>query len=233
MNNNKISIIDKKPFHQYKKKEINNFEFIDTNENGLKNENCPNNNIKNLLIDNKYQASNNNLTITEILNIKKTEQAIILENEINNDPKKRQLCKFENFYIPKKNNFFPKIRKEGSLQIVKIISFSFNNCIIKSKSNENSQKKDDELKINSEISITVKDNYGNDMNSIIKKYYNNICSDYKNCSLDNYYFFRDLVIGEGNYGMVHFGLELFNKVPLAIKRFKKGWIDESYKKKKR
>ena len=32
--------------------------------------------------------------------------------------------------------------------------------------------------------------------------------------------------------MVHFGLELFNKVPLAIKRFKKGLIDESYKKEK-
>ena len=129
-----------------------------------------------------------------------------------------------------------------NLKIEKVGESKFKNLEIKSsitfgifRSNESIIKKslikkNDILKINSEISLIFKDNNRSEIESIIAKYFNDICSNYKNCNLDNYYFFRDLVIGEGNYGMVHFGIELYDKIPLAIKRFKKGMMDDSYKK---
>ena len=84
--------------------------------------------------------------------------------------------------------------------------------------------------MNSEISFNINIIYKIDIKNFIKSFFINICETNKHCSINNYCFFNNLIIGEGAYGWAPFGIEIYNKFPLAIKRLKYYDKDVTYKK---
>ena len=64
----------------------------------------------------------------------------------------------------------------------------------------------------------LKSNYSFDKYLIIKNYMNTLIKNYKYQSVnDDFIYFPNLIIGEGTFGVVVFGIKIENNIPVAVK----------------
>ena len=89
------------------------------------------------------------------------------------------------------------------------------------------KKKYNNLIITKKVNLIIGTNSLNFFTNFIRKNFLKLLSTYKNESLKNYFCFNNLKLGEGTYGRVTFGIEMFTKNPVVIKLLKYGSKDKT------
>lgn len=137
------------------------------------------------------------------IQIKADVENIFFNSEINLNENENKKNKTE--IIPKEN-----------FDIFKVNNFNFNfKLTIQDKNNKSGLTKN---KVNDFFIKVEKKKKNINLNEIIKNNMYNILTEYAYIPLDNNYFiFKNLVLGHGKYGSVWFGIDIKNANPIAIK----------------